>query len=86
MPDIYKLIKENGSGSDPSDINKFFNKTESISIDYAVMERSDRVVTVPCSIGWSDIGTWQSLYNLAKNNVITLEPQIEKVMLEQLEI
>jgi mannose-1-phosphate guanylyltransferase len=31
------------------------------SIDYAVMEKSTRVAVVPCSIGWSDIGSWSAL-------------------------
>ncbi len=31
------------------------------SIDYAVMERSSQVAVVPCSIGWSDIGSWSAL-------------------------
>ena len=31
------------------------------SIDYAVMEHSERVAVVPVSMGWSDIGSWQSL-------------------------
>lgn len=34
-----------------------------VSIDYAVMEFSDRVSVVPVSMGWSDIGSWQSLLN-----------------------
>ena len=34
------------------------------SIDYAVMEKSDRVAVVPCSIGWSDIGSWDALGDL----------------------
>jgi mannose-1-phosphate guanylyltransferase len=32
------------------------------SIDYAVMEKSDRVAVVPCDIGWSDLGSFDSLY------------------------
>lgn len=35
------------------------------SIDYAVMERSDQVAVVPCSIGWSDIGSWTALSELS---------------------
>jgi mannose-1-phosphate guanylyltransferase len=31
------------------------------SIDYAVMERSDKVAVVPCDIGWSDIGSWTAI-------------------------
>ncbi|MDR1813188.1 MAG: mannose-1-phosphate guanylyltransferase/mannose-6-phosphate isomerase [Candidatus Fibromonas sp.] len=32
------------------------------SIDYAVMEKSRKVSVVPCSIGWSDLGSFESLY------------------------
>jgi mannose-1-phosphate guanylyltransferase len=32
------------------------------SIDYAVMEKADRVAVVPVSMGWSDIGSWDALY------------------------
>ncbi len=32
------------------------------SIDYAVMEKSDRVKVVPCEIGWSDLGSFDALY------------------------
>ena len=34
------------------------------SIDYAVMEKSKNVAVVPCSIGWSDIGSWNALGDL----------------------
>lgn len=34
------------------------------SIDYAVMEKSQNVAVVPCSIGWSDIGSWAALGDL----------------------
>jgi mannose-1-phosphate guanylyltransferase len=35
------------------------------SIDYALMEKSRRVAVVPCSIGWSDIGSWSAIGELA---------------------
>ncbi|MES3023175.1 MAG: mannose-1-phosphate guanylyltransferase/mannose-6-phosphate isomerase [Pseudomonadota bacterium] len=35
------------------------------SIDYAVMEKSSNVAVVPCSIGWSDIGSWAALGDLS---------------------
>ena len=34
------------------------------SIDYAVMEKADRVAVVPVSMGWSDVGSWDALYEL----------------------
>jgi mannose-1-phosphate guanylyltransferase/mannose-6-phosphate isomerase len=36
------------------------------SIDYAVMEKSNRVAVVPCSIGWSDVGSWSALGDLTE--------------------
>ncbi|MCF7545252.1 mannose-1-phosphate guanylyltransferase/mannose-6-phosphate isomerase [Pseudomonas petrae] len=41
-----------------------FAKVPDISIDYALMERSDKVATVPCDIGWSDIGSWNAVSEL----------------------
>ncbi|WP_236175646.1 mannose-1-phosphate guanylyltransferase/mannose-6-phosphate isomerase [Pseudomonas pseudonitroreducens] len=41
-----------------------FESVPDISIDYALMERSNRVATVPCSIGWSDIGSWSAMSSL----------------------
>ena len=34
------------------------------SIDYAVMEKADRVAVVPVTMGWSDIGSWDALHTL----------------------
>jgi len=34
------------------------------SIDYAVMERAERVVVVPCSIAWNDLGSWDSIHEI----------------------
>lgn len=34
------------------------------SIDYAIMERTDQIAVVPCTIGWSDIGSWSALGEL----------------------
>lgn len=38
-----------------------FAKVPDISIDYALMERSSKVATIPCDIGWSDIGSWNAM-------------------------
>lgn len=41
-----------------------FQEVPDISIDYALMERSSKVATVPCDIGWSDIGSWNAFSEL----------------------
>lgn len=44
-----------------------FSKCPSDSIDYAVMEKSNRVAVAPCDMGWNDIGSFQSLHSLLKS-------------------
>lgn len=43
-------------------IEKAFITCPSISIDYGIMEKANNVYTLPSSFGWSDLGTWASLY------------------------
>lgn len=42
-----------------------FANTPSDSIDYAVMERAEKVACAPVSMGWSDVGSWDALHALA---------------------
>ena len=42
-----------------------FAESPSISIDYAVMERTDRAAVVPSTFAWSDVGAWSALWELA---------------------
>ena len=43
-------------------VNQYFPTCPNISIDYAVMEKSKDVYVYPANFGWSDLGTWGSLY------------------------
>lgn len=45
-----------------------FARAPNISIDYAVMERTDRAVLVPCQIGWNDVGAWSSLWEVREQD------------------
>lgn len=54
-----------GTGSLQCELpDEIFAKAPNISIDYALFERSNKVAVVPCSLGWSDIGSWQALREL----------------------
>lgn len=41
-----------------------FEAATALSIDYAVMEKSDKVGVIPVNIGWSDIGSWQAVWEI----------------------
>ncbi len=43
-------------------INNIYPKSETISIDFGIMEKAENVFVLPVNIGWSDLGTWDSLY------------------------
>jgi mannose-1-phosphate guanylyltransferase / mannose-6-phosphate isomerase len=45
-----------------------FHKMPGISIDYAVAEKSDRIAVLPLDIYWNDIGSWDSLYDIAEKD------------------
>jgi len=49
-------------------------KTENISIDYAIMEKSDNLSVVPFSAGWSDLGGWDAVWreNMLNTNGLNL--------------
>ena len=42
-----------------------FSASPSISVDYAVMEHTDKAATLPAAIGWTDVGSWSELWALA---------------------
>jgi mannose-1-phosphate guanylyltransferase/mannose-6-phosphate isomerase len=45
-----------------------FASAESISVDYAVMEHTDKGVIVPADLGWSDVGCWSALWEIADHD------------------
>jgi mannose-1-phosphate guanylyltransferase len=46
---------------DPASARRLFEALPSVSFDHGVMEKADRVVTVPASVGWDDVGSWAAL-------------------------
>jgi len=58
--DLYEMVKDNTY----EDLIENFHNMPEISIDYAVMGKTDRAVVIPMDITWSDIGSWDSLYEV----------------------
>jgi mannose-1-phosphate guanylyltransferase len=58
-------------------IDENYPKSPNISIDYAILEKADNVYTIPADIGWSDLGTWASLHEVAdkdnENNALSVD-------------
>jgi mannose-1-phosphate guanylyltransferase/mannose-6-phosphate isomerase len=45
-----------------------FGRAVAKSIDYALMERTDRAVVMPVTYGWSDVGSWQAVWELSERD------------------
>ena len=72
IPALYKNLMELKeillNGSDSEEIKKIYDKIESISIDYGVMEKADSVKVLKGNFGWSDVGSWNEIYKLKEKS------------------
>ena len=73
LKELHKYAHNVISPFDSSDaldkIEDTFAKCESISIDYAVMEKSKKVYVKKADMGWNDLGTWSSLYDISEKDI-----------------
>jgi len=53
------------TGQEESFLLENYPNCKNISIDYAIMEKSEQVYVLPVDFGWSDLGTWTSVYGLS---------------------
>jgi mannose-1-phosphate guanylyltransferase len=83
LPDIQSLFDEGKNAfNTPAEaefIKNIYSRCSNISIDYGLMEKAKNVFVLPADIGWSDLGTWGSMYeHSAKDksrNVVNLKDQ-----------
>lgn len=70
LPAVYQIVQtivaESRTGTSfQQAVEKHFAAMPSISIDYGVLEKSDRVSLIPCDIGWNDVGSWQAVHEIS---------------------
>ena len=72
LPDMVEVFEKGvghfGTPGEQDFINDHFVECPNISIDYGVMEKSPDTYTIPADFGWSDIGTWGSLFTHAQKD------------------
>lgn len=64
-----RLLPIYGTEKEQEEIDRHFPECESISIDYAVMEKAEEIFVCPADFGWSDLGTWGSLLTQTRHDV-----------------
>lgn len=74
LPEMNEIFVEAKSvyntGNEKSHIHKAYQQCTNISIDYGIMEKADNVYVLPSEFGWSDLGTWASIYQLAEKDYV----------------
>ena len=70
LPAVHQVVQaiiaeSRDAGTFQQAVEKHFSAMPSISIDYGVLEKSDRVSLIPCDIGWNDVGSWQAVHEIS---------------------
>ncbi len=84
MPDVAEVFEEGrlhfGKTTEPEFISRAYTQVRNISIDYGILEKSNKVYVILGDFGWSDLGSWQSLHELRakdeNHNVIEANVQL----------
>ncbi|MDO5655008.1 MAG: mannose-1-phosphate guanylyltransferase [Flavobacteriaceae bacterium] len=72
LPDMhqamFQIYDDLNTDIEKRKVNKVYPVLQKISIDHGIMERHKTVYVIPASFGWSDLGTWTSLYENSNRN------------------
>lgn len=74
LPDMNDIFSEAKSvyntDEEKKHIHTAYQRCTNISIDYGIMEKADNVYVIPSEFGWSDLGTWASVYELTEKDYV----------------
>lgn len=72
QPELYELFNEGTNNlytpTEQAFINKTYPQCKNVSIDNGIMEKANNVFVMLADFGWSDLGTWKSLYELSNKD------------------
>ena len=72
LPEVNEIFKEGkklyNTPGEKDFVYKAFTLCPNVSIDHAIMEKAKNVMVIPAQFGWSDLGTWASLYEASKKD------------------
>ncbi|MDR6940565.1 mannose-1-phosphate guanylyltransferase [Mucilaginibacter pocheonensis] len=74
LPEMHEIFADArpvyNTADERTHIHKAYQHCINISIDYGIMEKADNVYILPSEFGWSDLGTWASIYDLAEKDYV----------------
>lgn len=92
LPKTHHALQKIAAHADSHDfetvLEEWYARTDSISVDYGVMEKASNIFCVAADIGWNDVGSWEALYEISKKDgqgnvlngsVVTLDSSLNLV-------
>lgn len=74
LPDMHEIFVQGkpmyNTENEKEFISDAYQQCINISIDFAIMEKADNVYVLPADFGWSDLGTWASIYDIAEHDYV----------------
>lgn len=67
-PEIAKVMEKFDFSKSSAIEYNLFDQMPNISVDYAIMEKSDKIALVKLESDWNDLGSWQSIYDVSKKD------------------
>lgn len=67
-PEMYagamRYAEAHGTPEEETVLNEVYKGFESISVDYAILEKAEKVLVLPAEVGWNDVGSWAALHDV----------------------
>lgn len=74
LPDMHEIFVQGNSMFNTDQETEFignaYQQCTNISIDFGIMEKAENVYVLPADFGWSDLGTWASIYDIAEHDYV----------------
>ncbi len=74
LPEMNDIFKEGealyNTAEEQEFVHSAFSQCTNLSIDYGIMEKAENVYVLPSEFGWSDLGTWASVYDLSDKDYV----------------
>ncbi|MFB3903241.1 MAG: mannose-1-phosphate guanylyltransferase [Acidobacteriota bacterium] len=65
MPELHQILLEIEADWDNAERREeLFSRAPRLSIDFGVMEKAEKVATIPCALDWNDVGNWRAVEDL----------------------
>jgi len=94
MPELFEELMKIKSAIGTADyekvVEKAYKQIRSDSIDYGIMEHASNVLVLEGEFGWSDVGSWEEVYNISEKdpegNIIKGQPILKDVVNSYIEV